>query len=222
MLCGGTPAMAANVRNADSHKSSLRHTFAVHAAATSHRHAVHEGLQPLGWDQLPGVSPVSPLSAPRFARGRLRRAVLDVEGVAGGELRRVGRVLPQPRLEPLDPLLQGRDDGVDRRLRGGGDLVPELRGDRWRLAHAAGITSRSLGASTYRRERLPCKKFLPTRYQHGKGHPIADRHRRPVSSSTADFRLLFDESRKPSKSGRTPLATFCVRLLRERRKGRKR
>ena len=37
-------------------------------------------------------------------------------------------------------------------------------------------------------------------------------------ASVADFRLFFNESRKPTKSGRSPLATFYVRLLREGRR----
>ena len=36
-----------------------------------------------------------------------------------------------------------------------------------------------------------------------------------LGASGADFRPFFNESRKPTKSGRSPLAAFYVRLLRE-------
>jgi len=118
------------------------------AVAAGLRLAVNRPGQLLGRDQLSGVSPVAGLAAPLLAGRRPWRLRLEVGRVAGRRLGRVGGVLTEPGLQRRDPPLQGLDEREDRRLGGGGDLVPEVPRDRRGLAHPSGITARSAGRQT--------------------------------------------------------------------------
>ena len=111
------------------------------AAAAVRRLALDDCRQPLGRDQLAGVSPMSALPAPLLPRRRPGRAALDVRRVAGRRPRGVGRVLAEPRLQRGDPPLEGLDQREDRRLRVGRDLVPKLSGDRRLGTHATLVTA---------------------------------------------------------------------------------
>jgi hypothetical protein len=82
-----------------------------------------------------GVSGLPAPSSPRAGAGRLP---LDVQGLGGGRLRGVGRVLPEACLQISDPPLEGSDQGEHGDLDVGGRLGPEVRGDRRGRAHASG------------------------------------------------------------------------------------
>jgi hypothetical protein len=98
------------------------------ATASGLRRLDLEGLSQLfGWDQRPGGSFVTGLSATVAPGRRDRRSPLELDGgrIGGGRLGRICGVQVEPRLQFSDAPLQRGDDSQDGRLRFRRNGVPE-------------------------------------------------------------------------------------------------